>query len=96
MKKLPKLYKHEKLNLINHNRKAYCISEDESVKETIQETLDMIFNTMGHPYNERVFIKTIKKTYETYLVSRTKQNVLTLDNEIIPIEEILFIKKIDY
>ena len=94
MKKLPELYKNEKMNLVDHNCKAYTIKE-EVVEEKEEDLLDTIFNGIGHPYNQKVFIKTNKKTYETYLVSRTKQNVLTLENEVIPIQDILFIKKID-
>lgn len=93
MKKLPELYKNEKINFVDHNRKVYTIKEEKVDKE--ENILDDIFNGIGHPYNQKVFIKTSKKTYETYLVSRTKQNVLTLENEVIPIQDILYIKKID-
>ena len=97
MKKLPKLYKNETNHFINHNCKTYHIKEERIEEENIsfsQEILDQIFNGLGHPYNQKVLIKTKNKTYETYLVSKTKQNILTLDNEIIPIEDILYIQKI--
>ena len=97
MKKLPKLYKNETHHFINHNCKTYHIKEEQTEEEntlSYQEILDQIFNGLGHPYNQKVFIKTKDKTYETYLVSKTKQNLLTLDNEVIPIEDILYIQKI--
>ena len=94
MKKLPKLYKKDDNHYMDHNIKEYRIKE-EVFDSNNTVILDEIFNGLGHSYNQKVFIKTKKKDYETYLVSRTKQNLLTLDNEIIPMEDILFIKKID-
>lgn len=94
MKKLPKLYKNENSNLFDHNRKEYRIT-DSLFEDNSFDVLDEIFNGIGHPYNQKVFIKTIKKEYETYLVSRTKQTLLTLDNDSIPIQDIITIKKID-
>ena len=96
MKKLPKLYKNESSNMKDNNRKSFSIKEDTIVDNySSMDVLNSIFNGLGHPYNQKVFLKTKNKTYETYLVSKTKQNVLTLENEQIPIQDILFLKKID-
>ena len=93
MEKLPRLYKNDHIQPVDHNRKSYFIKEDD--KEDISTVLNEIFNGLGHPYNQKVRIQTEKKSYETYLVSKTKQNLLTLENEIIPISQILSMKKID-
>jgi len=92
MSKLPKLYKNPSSNPIDHNRKIYHIKEEVKEKD---EVLNEIFNGFSHPYTKKVLIKTTNKTYETYLVSKTSQNLLTLDNEIIPLKDILYIEKID-
>ncbi len=95
MSKLPKLYKNQESNPIDHNCKIYYIKEEENNTESIEEVLQNIFNGYSHPYTQKVLIKTQNKSYETYLVSKTKQNLLTLDNEIIPLKDIIFMKKID-
>ena len=94
MSKLPRLYKNENSNPIDHNRKIYYIKEEIPI-ESNEEVLSKIFNGYSHPYTQKVLIKTSNKEYETYLVSKTKQNLLTLDNEVIPIKDILYIQKID-
>ena len=95
MKKLPKLYKNENSNITSHNRREYRITDSLFEEEDNINILDEIFNGFSHPYTQKVLIKTSKKEYITYLVSRTKQNLLTLDNDIIPLKDILSIKKID-
>ena len=92
MKKLPELYKNEIINPQDHNTKV-CYLKKEDEKQNIEEVLDNIFNGIGHVYNQKVFIKTKTKTLETYLVSKTKTDIITLDNEKIPIKDILFLKK---
>ena len=47
---------------------------------------------MGHPYTINVIIKTKDNIYDTYLISRTSKNIITLENDIIPISDIQFIK----
>ncbi len=90
MKKLPKLYKNEITKNISNNKK-YCYLQNENVKEdkTITEKIENIFNGIGYSYNIPVTIKTKDKEYNTSLVSKTKNNLVTLDNEIIKIEDIL-------
>lgn len=98
MKKLPKVYQHEFNKKINNNKEV-CFLREEPGKiiepsTTINETITEIFSGIGYSYNIPVIIKTTNKVYETNLISKTKNNLITLDNEVIPIEEIISIKKI--
>lgn len=89
MKKLPKLYKNE-INKNISNNKKYCYLENESIKEeNINDKLENIFNGIGYSYNIPVSIKTKTKEYNTSLVSKTKNNIITLDNDVIKIDEII-------
>ena len=89
MKKLPELYKNTNINPKDNNKKICHLKENINVKE---EVLDKIFNGISHPYNIKVLITTNNKSYETYLVSKTKKNIVTLDNEVIPIDNIINIE----
>lgn len=91
----PSIYKNPNINPINHNKNKTIIKETNT---NVEEELNKIFNGFSYPYNTKVILKTINKEIETYLVKRTKDSIITLDNEIIPIKEIinLSIKKKDF
>ena len=95
MKVLPKLYKNE--NNIKDNNKRNCLVKEknnENNEINTEKELNDIFNTRGFPFDKKVFIKTINKTYKTYLVTRTENTVVTLNDEVINIEDIISIEKI--
>ena len=98
MKKLPKIYQTEFTKKINNNKKVcYIGTEALNIEENYiqdkERILDEVFSGFGYSYNIPLQIKTKTKQYETSLIARTKQNVVTLDNEVIPISEIISIKK---
>ena len=95
MKKLPKMYKNENTNLIDHNIKSCLVEEVEEDNQKIEDSLFEIFHSFAHPYYQKVSIKTKNKDYDTYLIARTKQTVFTVDNEEIPIKDILSIEQIE-
>ena len=86
------LFKNKNINPIDHNKKSTYVKYSNNNK-SINEVLDSIFNGIGNPYNIKVLIKTKNMTREVYLVYRNDKIVLTLDNEEIPIEEIISIEK---
>lgn len=94
MKKLPKLFKNEIDKPLNNNKK-YCYLKEETSEQvdklTIDEKINKIFNGLGNAYNVPVKIKTKDKVFTTSLVSKTKNNLVTLDNEVIKIEDIISI-----
>lgn len=95
MKKLPKMYKNENTNLIDHNKKSCLVEEVEEDNQKIEDSLFEIFHSFGHSNHQKVSIKTKNKDYDTYLIARTKQTVFTVDNEEIPIKDIISIEKIE-
>ncbi len=95
MKDLPKLYKNEN-SIITDNNKKVCYLEKEQ-KKLVMEELNSIFNdlnTQNINNNIKVFIKTKKKSYETSIIIKTKKDIITIDDERIPIEDIVYIKRI--
>ena len=96
MKKLPKIYQNEFTKQINNNKKS-CHVTTNTIEDTkmvpISEILDQVFSGIGYAYNIPLEIKTTKKIYNTTLIARTKTNIVTLENEIIPISEIITIKE---
>ena len=90
MKKLPKIYKNNNINPKDNNKKICHLKEE--IINNKEDILNEIFNGLSHPYNIEVLIKTNNKIYETYLVSKTKKNIITLDNDVIPIDSILNIE----
>ena len=101
MKKLPKIYQNEINKNIKNNKTIYRFKNEdltyqktqETSNDTITETLAEIFNGIGYSYNIPVTIRTKEKTYKTTLVSKTKNNIVTIDNEVIPIKEIITLEK---
>ncbi len=99
MKKLPEIYKNISKVPINNNRGVYRFKNEESFIEEkidsnkeVKETLKEIFNGLGNSYNILVKIITKDKEYETSLVSRTANNIVTIDNDVILIKDIINIK----
>ena len=90
MKKLPSIYKNEINKKIKNNREVTYIKEE---KQNINEIIDSIFNGVGYSYNIPLIITTKDKIYETSLISRNKKNINTLDNQSIPISEIITIER---
>lgn len=95
MKKLPELYKNINSKPKDNNKKVYYMEnkEQEIKKSSIEDELESIFNTLGYSYNIPVEVKTKENVYHTSLVTKTKDNVLTIDNQIIPIKDILQITR---
>lgn len=90
MKKLPSIYKNEINKKIKNNREVTYIKEEQ---QNINEIIDSIFNGLGYSYNIPLIITTKNKVYETSLISKSKTNINTLDNDSIPINEIISIER---
>lgn len=97
IKKLPKIYQNNIDKRINNNREVYYSfsNNNNSVNvncSNINSTLDDIFNSDRAIYNIRVIINTNNKVYDTYLVARTSTYLLTINQERIPIKDIVSVQ----
>ena len=87
----PKLFKNENVK-VNNNREACLLKNINNNDQNFEKVLDSIFNSFSNMYNTEVIVETKNKTYKTYLVSRTNNNIMTINREIIPIKEIVNIR----
>lgn len=98
IKKLPKIYQNEIDKKIKNNETIYYSrnrnsqAEEEMDLDSVNIFLDNIFNGIGHAFNIPVVIRTNTKVYNTSLITRTNDYLLTLDNNKIKISDIISIK----
>lgn len=76
------------------NNQDYCevLESEENISfdnnDTVENKINKLFNTNGYIFNIKVKIVTIDKTYNTKIAGRVGNNLITLDNDIIKIDEI--------
>ena len=101
-KRLPPIFKMEHQTLQTNNMN-YTYLQEETPKEEIfipkptnqeqiRTTIDKIFATKGYVFNILVEITTKENKITTTLATKTPDALITMDNQIIPIDSILNIK----
>lgn len=90
MNKLPNLYKNKFNKKINNNKEICYVEEISNYNKlsNIENTLRNVQTGLGSDYNTRVIIETNDKVYDTTLVYKTKNEVITEENNIININDI--------
>lgn len=97
MKRLPKVYQNDFNKKIKNNREVCYLDQERSstshtvessFPHSVEDALLEIFSGVGYAYNIPIILTTTNKVYETSLIAKTKNNVITLDNDIIPISDI--------
>ena len=100
MQKLPEIYKNIINKRINNNMEKCIINDNNNYevnnsnmnKIEINSYIDNLFNSNGCIFNIPVIIKTNDKLYDTYLVTKTNDYLLTINNEKVIIDDIISIK----
>lgn len=97
-KKLPKVFKKDVSNEHINNSKMYSISSrkkqeelkktNSNMKLTVEEKIKKLFKSTRYVFNIGVIIKTKKKDYDTKIIGKIKNSLITYENEEIPIVEI--------
>ena len=91
MKKLPSLYKNINLTIKNHNH-SYCyVREEESIKEENSLLEELLKNPKV--YQIPLIIYTKEKIIVTRIIKKVDNKILTIDNQEIPIQDIIKIEK---
>ena len=83
MEKIPKLYQNKFDKVINNNKHMCVVEEYNNVRESLKN----IYAGLGR-YNPKVIIETIDKVYDTSLIYKSNDMIITKENTIIPIKEI--------
>lgn len=107
-KQLPKIFQSPISHKIENNNKMFyslnqekaaqnapIISQNNKNIESVEKTLDNLFHTTGYIFNIPVEIVTKEKKLQTKIAGKVKNTIITLDNDVIPITEIISIKRKD-
>ncbi|HPE14574.1 MAG TPA: hypothetical protein PLT65_01890 [Bacilli bacterium] len=91
--KLPNIYKGSDIR--SNNKKTYYSSEKVSVdRKKPSVKLQDLFASPSFIFNIRVLIKTKNENYDTKIAGKMGNNIITVDNKVIPIREIIDIELI--
>ncbi len=102
MAKLPKIYQNTIEKEIHNNKKVYYgrSSEQSKVEHKNQEEpkdvldiIDEIFSLPTYSFNIPLSIYTKDKVYNTSLIAKSKNTVITFDNDVIILDDIVRIEK---
>ena len=100
MKDLPKVFHNNTNKKFNNNRKVYYSSNnseiDEEIKDnkTVLQKINEIFSSPNYVYKANVEITLKDKKVTKRIIGRNKNYIITMDNTLIPISDIIDIKSI--
>ena len=103
MKDLPKVFRNNIDKKFNNNKNIYYSSDDNrssSVPEqsndnrTILQKINEIFSSPNYVYKANVEITLKDKKVTKRIIGRNKDFIITMDNTLIPISDIIDIKSI--
>ena len=96
MSKLPKISKIPLKEDISNNQTVYYDRKEKELEslttQDVKEQIKEIFDSIHHYYKVDVQIKTFHHTYDTRIIGKTENAILTMDEDTIPIDEIVSIK----
>jgi len=99
MRKLPNIYKNDLTRKSDNNEELFYsfdnIENKEEIKEekNILQKINSIFTSSNYIYKADVEIKLKDKIVNKRVIGKNKTHLITIDNELIPISDILDIKK---
>ncbi len=94
MNELPKVYASRINNDIKNSQQFYYGSLRGERKIDVNKKIDIIFSSFNHVYKSNVKITTNDSILNKLIVCKTKNNLITLDGELISINSIMDIEKI--
>ena len=99
-KDLPKMYQNKINKVINNTQKIYSSINDDNIYDdckydsiSIEKKIDNIFKAPDYVYKADVNIVTDNEIIKRRIVARNKNNIITINNEYIPISIIRDIYK---
>ena len=91
-KKIPNIYKKEITKDHINNKTVSSVKKEISNTKTdnisVSEKLNKLFKSNRYVFNIGVIIKTKKKDYDTKIIGRIKNSIITMEDDVIPIIEI--------
>ena len=105
-KKLPNVFANTKTGVIKNNKEQYYSKEDDllynddnlhnkNIKAImVRKKINDLFNSDNFVYKARVIITTSEGDKEYTLIDKNNDSLLTINNESIPISEVIDIRKL--
>lgn len=101
MKELPKVFHNEVNKTFNNNRNVYYsqnkyedIKETPKDNKTVYQKINEIFSSPNYVYKANVEIILKDKTIVKRIIGRNKNYIITMDNMLISIDDIIDIKSV--
>ena len=99
MKKLPKIFHNELTSKLNNNKKIYNSLDDnkeikiENKKElSVREKVKNLIKDNNYIFNKKVILVFDNLEKETYIAGVVNNHIITMENEIIKIDDLKDIK----
>lgn len=89
-KELPNLYKGKVNKDISKN--VYYSKENIYDRKEVSTTIENLFSSYSYVFNINVLIKTKDNEYKTKIAGKMGDNIITVDNKVIPVSDIQDIK----
>ena len=91
-KKIPNIFK-KNVTKDHINNKTVSsvkkeISNNKTDNKSVSEKLNKLFKSNRYVFNIGVIIKTKKKDYDTKIIGKIKNSIITMEDDVIPIIEI--------
>lgn len=91
-KKIPNIFKKDVTKDHINNKTVSSVRKEISNKKTdnksVSEKLNKLFKSNRYVFNIGVIIKTKKKDYDTKIIGKIKNSIITMEDDVIPIIEI--------
>ena len=95
MKELPKVFRNNINKNISNNENVYYdrLNKQEEINDkSIQQKINEIFSSPNYVYKANVEITLKDKVISKRIIGRNKDYIITMDNDLIPIKDIINIK----
>ncbi|MCH5167153.1 MAG: hypothetical protein J1F35_04585 [Erysipelotrichales bacterium] len=96
---LPKVFQNRNIGVINNDQEYFYSSSSktqnnvQSKKINVEEKINKIFNSNKFVYKIKVLINTKEEEINTTIIGKVNHNLITINNELIPIKDILDINE---
>lgn len=94
---LPKVYQNANISLETNDQTVFISNKEMPTSKSIdiKSKIDRIFNNRTFIYKANVEILKNNENIEATIIGKTKEYLITMENELIPIRDIQDIKKLD-
>lgn len=96
---LPNIFQNKNIKVLNNQQDLFYGKDVNNTKESknshndIRSDIKKLFTSKNYVYKLECIITTKNKTINTFIIGQTNSHLITINNELIPIKDILEIKE---